>query len=355
MGAEGSSLPSIRALPPVRLTEPWSGALSELPVKGVADGKDPGPRGRAAGRNSVVGIVKETTDLFGQLAGVFRRIPLLDDFLDEVRRRYFSPVVVRRIKDPRNPDLPAALELYEQRIPDTQRFEAEDIVRWLSEDKETDCFLIAKFHKKVCGFCLFHYYPARGLGLFAYMVVAKRPGIPANEVSNALMRRVSRFLNKRGNRLYFKGLVLEVEDPRRLTGEQRRESLARVRRFCTLASLGRFAIRAIDIAYKQPPLTHSETDLHQEELLLLLAAPTNGVKTEIDKSTLVEIVDFIYLALYPEGYSADLEECERYKDKCKNLRDDLVRQVPEKTRLLSLPELAQVCANSTARKAKHER
>lgn len=259
--------------------------------------------------------------------------------MDVARRRYFSQVVVRRIKDAADPDLPSALELYEQRIPDAQRFEAAGIVRRLSEGRASDCFLIAKFRKKVCGFSLFHYYPERGLGLFAYMVVAKRPGIPSNAISQALMSRISYLVKKKKGYRDLEGFVMEVEDPRLHTGKKRLESLARVRRFSMLAAIGGFSVRAVDISYKQPPLGYLDADNHQEELLLLFATATD-TSANLDKRKLAELLEFIYLNVYPDGYSADQEECIHYKEKCARLKDKLMQQLPERARMLSLRELA---------------
>ncbi len=45
------------------------------------------------------------------------------------------PITVQGVKDCRDPEVLAALDLYERRIPAHARFEAPDIVRWLREDQ----------------------------------------------------------------------------------------------------------------------------------------------------------------------------------------------------------------------------
>src|SRR5580693_5291333 len=129
-----------------------------------------------------------------------------------------------------------------KKIPDDQRFEAADIVRWIREDRitrrttpgaPTDWFVVAKIRRRVRGFILLHYYPSTQLALFAYMVVANTPGVPFDAVSATLSSRISSLLRKRKELREYQGFVLEVEDPRRENNKKKQnESLGRVRRFC---------------------------------------------------------------------------------------------------------------------------
>jgi hypothetical protein len=66
--------------------------------------------------------------LVGRLLGVLRKIPFVDDAVDRAQRTLLNPVVVKVVRDADDADLDAALDLYKRRIPDDQRFEAEDIV-----------------------------------------------------------------------------------------------------------------------------------------------------------------------------------------------------------------------------------
>src|SRR5271167_1206948 len=115
------------------------------------------------------GLTKEIAKLGKTVIGALTRVPVVDDFLDRLRRRYLNEIVVRRIRSERDRDLPAALELYERRIPNPQRVESADLMLWLSERRDTDYCLVAKLRKKVCGFSFFHYYPERGIAFFSYM------------------------------------------------------------------------------------------------------------------------------------------------------------------------------------------
>lgn len=139
------------------------------------------------------------TRVFIGSLSILRRIPIVDNLLGELRLTYLNPVVVRRVNS-RSSDLISALDLYSKSLPQTQRFESADIIRWLREDEQQrktgggeasfDCFLVAKFRGKVCGLVLFHYYPKYLFAFFAYMVTGQRPGIPApNAISDSLMKK----------------------------------------------------------------------------------------------------------------------------------------------------------------------
>jgi hypothetical protein len=302
-----------------------------------------------------MGVIKDAYDVGLQIFSSVRntvksvrRIPAVDDFFDRVERRFLNPIVVHRVTDPKDADLFSALELYDQRIPDEQRFESADIIRWLREDREQqrlrpeggprDYFLVAKFRKKVCGFSLFHFYETRSLIFFAYLVAAKGPGTPSR-ISESLISYTTKMLRKKPLK-QCKGFVLELEDPRRGTNRSDvNYSLARIRLFCKLAETCGFTLRAVDVPYLQPPLSHSAQD-GQEQLLLMCAYPgDNGARSSMPKEELNSLLEFIYLELYPEGYSPDEEESEQYRRACAAALERLAAQLPDTVRMLRLSEL----------------
>src|SRR5580658_1332111 len=107
-----------------------------------------------------------------------------------------------------------------------------------------------------------------------------------------------------------------------------------------LASVASFSLRALDIHYKQPSLTHLASDQNQEDLPLLYARP-GTVRAELDKAEISNILDFIYLELYPDGYSDDVEETRIYAAKCAAARADLEQYLPLRARLLGVTELSR--------------
>ncbi len=200
----------------------------------------------------------------GRLLSLLRKIPVVDDLCDRAGRFLLNPVVVRLIRNADDPDLDAALQLYEKKIPEEERFQPSDIVRWIRDDLNTrrnqrdlptDWFLVAKYRRRVCGFILFHYFPRRHMAFVAYMVVLNTPGVPLNAVSSTLCGMVSRLLKTRKELQSCTTLLLEVDDPRTAsTVKKQEECLARVRRFSTLAEMQGLSMRILDIAYKQPKL-----------------------------------------------------------------------------------------------------
>jgi hypothetical protein len=288
--------------------------------------------------------------LVGRLLGVLRKIPVVDDAVDHLMRTLLNPVVIKLVRDADDPDLDAALKLYAKRIPDDQRFEAADVVRWIREDQitrhtspgaPTDWFVIAKMRRRVCGFILLHYYPSTQLAFFAYMVVPNTPGVPFDAVSRTLSSGVSRLLRKRKELRACKGFVLEVEDPRNERSQHKQsECLARVRRFYTLAEMQGLSLRALDIDYKQPRLSIGDANSVERPMLLLSARNRQGAfSADLQRDEVREVLSFIYARVYPEGYSPDPVENQAYREYCTGLRDKEVAALPERVRSLSLTQL----------------
>ncbi len=304
--------------------------------------------------------LQTTFRLVGRLLRLLRKIPLVDDAVDHLQRALLNPIVVKLVRDADDPDLDAALKLYEKRIPDDQRFEAADIVRWIREDRvtrranapaPTDWFVIAKMRRRVCGFILFHYYPSTRLALFAYMAVARTPGVPFDGVSGTLCSKVAQLLRTRKELRGYKGFVLEVEDPRTETTKKKQsECLARVRRFCTLAEMQGFSLRAFDIEYRQPRLSIDDPERLERPMLLLSARDRQGAShAEAQQQEVKEVLSFVYTNVYPEGYSSDLEENQAYREYCSALLDKQIAALPGHVRSLSLGQLAAQTQKKRAR------
>jgi hypothetical protein len=292
----------------------------------------------------------------GRTLSVVRRIPLIDDFCDRVQRFLLNPIVVRLIRKSDDPDLVAALELYEKRIPDEQRFQASDIIRWLNDDRRTrrkskdlptDWFLVAKYRRRVCGFILFHYFPTRQIAFVAYMVVVNTPGVPLNGISSSLCSMVSRLLRTRKELKACRTLLFEVDDPRNENSIKRQdEGLARVRRFCTLAEMQELSVRALDIDYKPPKLSLQDQNDVARPLLLLFASRYGDTRTNhVEQAEAERILSFIYTDLYPEGYSTVPSENEAYRQYCAAVRDQAVRALHHPVKSVSCADLVSQVRN----------
>jgi hypothetical protein len=297
--------------------------------------------------------------LVGRLLGLLRKIPVVDDVVGRAQRTFLNPIVIKLVRDPDDPDLDVALDLYRKRIPDDQQFEPADIVRWIREDQvrrqnniSSDWFLVAKYRRRVSGFLLFHYVRSAELAFFAYMVTANTPGIAVNAVSRALASAVARLLKKRKELRGCRGFALEVEDPRWETGRRRDESLARIRRFCTLAEMQGFSLRAFDTEYKQPKLSLEDLDNTERPLLLLSARTRHTELGSTDhRSEVEEVLRFIYTNIYPEGYSFDQSENLAYRDYCARLLDTETAKLPPEVRSLSCAQLIAQVGKGKQKKA----
>jgi hypothetical protein len=141
----------------------------------------------------VVGWLKDTYEIASNLARILskparavRHIPQIDEFVRAIKGRFLNPIVVYEVTNPDNADLLSAFERFEARIPDQQRVEPADIARWLTEyrknrrnaDATRDCFLVAKYEGRVCGFALFHYFPTRRLVFFFLLRDCKKTRAP---------------------------------------------------------------------------------------------------------------------------------------------------------------------------------
>jgi transcriptional regulator NrdR family protein len=302
------------------------------------------------------------TRALGRLLLLLRRIPLVDDLCDRAERFLFNPVVVRLVRKPDDPDLDAALQLYDKRIPDEHRFQASDIIRWLNDDRRTrrkskdlptDWFLVAKYRRRVCGFMLFHYFPRTQMAFFAYMVIVNTPGIPLNAVSSSLCSMASRLLRTRRELKGCRTLLLEVDDPRTAKSVKRRdECLARVRRFCTLAEMQELSMRALDIEYRPPKISLRDELDPQPPLLLLFASPARQTRNEdVDRAEVERILSFVYMDLYPEGYSTVPSENDAYRQHCGFVRDQALRALRHPVRSLSCADLVSQVRNQRIEKA----
>jgi hypothetical protein len=302
----------------------------------------------------------------GWAASKLRSIPIIDDAVSRLQLGALNPVVVRRVRKTTDPDLHAALELYERRISGQLRFQGSDIIRWLAEDAQTrskderaphDFFLVAKFQRKVRAFVLFHFYPSRKAAFFAYMVVDRNTkGLSTNQLSNTLIARVRQMLARDRRLRSCESLLFEVEDPRKSPRSKQLEDIARIQRFCALAESQEFSLRSYDINYCQPQLSlPNEGDIVDEQPLLLLSARARTGpqdKKEV-RSEVMDMLSFIYCDLYPEGFSPIQEEDDAYRAYCRKIYERAVAELPEKIKIINPAHLTCGRKVRQASKSRH--
>jgi hypothetical protein len=302
----------------------------------------------------VSGFQKDTSLTGDDTPGQYRfTVPRWPTPLESVRRVMVSvpALSVYLVTDCSDPDVRAALELYESRIPDDERFEAPDIVRWLREDQEQrrkgvegprDYFIVAKTASRVCGFTLLHVYPPAGLAFIAYLVAERGIAMDHGHISQRLLEKVARLFQDEECLRACKGFLLEVEDPARgCTQEQQLERLARIRLFCMLAESLGFSLRAVDFDYHQPLLwIPGLEELGTEVPLLLMYAKSSGLAdAHLTRTEVERLLGFVYKWLYPEGFSEINDENDRYRQYLEELYVREAARLPQEVRTLSFREV----------------
>jgi len=288
--------------------------------------------------------------IVGSAVRKLRDVPVIDDWCCRVESGLLNPVVVRQIRNPTDGDLHVALDLYDERIPEDERFPRSDIINWIAENRQLsrhdrisprNYLLVAKFQRKVRAFVLFHFYPARKIAFFAYMVAEKgTKGNNHSKVSARLVDRVASLVKGHPMVRNCEMLIFEVEDPRvSITPAQRRQQLhdiARVQLFCALAAACGCPLIALDFPYLQPQLSIPDGESGAEKPLLLLVAPIDRqhAKGSWEKGEVLRILSFIYEELYPKGFSPVEELTQAYKEYCSGLYRRMERSLADSIKVV---------------------
>jgi len=234
-----------------------------------------------------------------------------------------------------------ALELYNKRIPPNERFVESDIVRWLKEDPKgkRDFFFIARIFDQVVGFTLIHYYKEFNFAFIAYLVSKKGVSFKNQNLTFAIFKEVTRYINKFGLKKS-KALLFEVADPRHESSDIKyKNSVARIRHFTTIAEQTGFHVRAINIDYKQPHLYIPDKNEVGKEHSMLIMYAVKIMPEFLLKDDVENILNFIYNRLYPESFSEIQEEINLYKRYTNILFISQVSNLPEHINFLSLNQI----------------
>jgi hypothetical protein len=234
-------------------------------------------------------------------------------------------MILELVTDPESPDIVAALELYDDRIPESARFESPDVVRWLREGcgqpgtrgpKRQHYFLVTKRDDGVVsGFVLIHYFDTQQLAFVAYLVAAPdATALGGMSVSLALIGAIAELLKPGQPLEQCKALLFEVDRPSADASQAEwLERLGRIKHFCTLAEARGIGIRAVDIDYIQPTLDLARPTDGVPMVLMYGFPPSVQRPNCLKGADLQTILTFIYTELYPAGYSADDEDNRQYK------------------------------------------
>lgn len=280
------------------------------------------------------------TAIIGAMAALLAAVlPKVLEWIRERRREARQrSVAVKRIQDPADPDVFRALQLYERRIPPTERDDLDDIVRWLQEiQAETkrgvcklkDYFLVAHAGEDLAGFAYVQFYPTASLGFFSYLAVDDSvPEARYCRVSTELVRHVCELLTRTGR---CRGVVLEVEEPEAIRGPRARQAAARIRLFKALARMGGCALKSVRIPYVQPRLAISKESGGSEKRLRLMYTPFRPTHEprRLHKRDVEDLLDFLASGIYGDHFEHRKDLDAVYRDYLQEWKARLLQSVPE--------------------------
>jgi predicted phosphodiesterase len=307
------------------------------------------------------GFLKDTVTTGDTTPGYHRfRLPrkLGSRARGEARQRA-TRIIAERVRDHRSLDVLAAIEIYAARIPLSEQV-APDFIRWLREDEERvanghlsrDFLFVAKLRDEVCGLALLHSNPERKLAFIAYLVAIQGVKDEQRTISAVLLEEVAKLFAQGGALTDYRGILLEVEDPRTAASPSpQHERLARIRLFCTLATREGFVLRALDFSYLQPVLYVPKLGEQGREipLVLMFAQPRQTrIERYLDREKVRELLDFMYMWLYPEGFSESEEATAEYRRYVDQLHSRVSEALPEKVPAVDIGEIQSWCGDRFA-------
>jgi len=261
----------------------------------------------------------------------------------------YTDLKVYNVTDYGDPEVLEALDLYNERISENERFGSEDIIRWLREDQEKidrnisrDYFFVAKMLNVVCGFTLLHYSHKENLAFIAYLVSKPGTQMKGESITTLLFKEVAKLFHEEDELNFCKAFLLEVDNPLvAKTSEEYKNDIVRIRFFCMVAQQRGFNLRALNFDYKQPLLFIPKTGQHGTEMSLLLMYAAKTVPEFLSNQEVADILNFVYNWLYLESFSEVSEENEQYKRYLADLYLEQKQLIPDKTKLLNVHQIIE--------------
>jgi len=238
-----------------------------------------------------------------------------------------------------------AIALYEKRIPLEERYDPERMVdlirRHLSDEfgKSWILHLLVATYSERCVGMLSSYEDTENNFVFVGFMAARNPRVPGRNPPN-ISRHLAERLMQEHHRL---GLdkpprfLFEVDDPALARdGKERRRRLGRLKVFDRLAPFEGVHFRALDLRYLMPALEPPFTS-GEKQLLLCYAAP--GLGAALTKSEAVEVLTWMYTEVYGGRIFEDLATRAEFRKRNQALLDSVIRDLPERVRLLRYSEI----------------
>lgn len=263
-------------------------------------------------------------------------------FVGWIRRKRKRPhsIEIKHIRNVDDPDLTAALALYDERIEDTnQKDGQDDIVRWLKESKSKgerarlrEDFLVATRDGRVVGGLYAQYYSNWRLLFVSYLFVRK--GVAKDLEGTIAFHLVKYLRNLMGRKMKkCQGVLFEVE-PKEDDRKGRANKNGRINLFRSMANQLGLKARQLEVNYLQPKLSLWDGTSEERRLVLLYVRLKEFPLTEwVPRDEVKRILSFVYEDLYGDCYMDSERKNQEYRDYLRNLYSKVTKDLPEQVPL----------------------
>jgi hypothetical protein len=250
-------------------------------------------------------------------------------------------LMVRRVIDPDDPDLPAAYDIYSDGITnESERDSFPEIQRWLFEAKRArasgkakldEYLLIAKVGSKVAAFFYGQYYESHRMFLIGYSVIDRKSKDARRATSMGLITFM--FDALKGDHPACQGIVFELalEPGRNVKARIGKEELFAVHAR-TAAGL---VLKRLDVEYFQPKLSLWDPELTEERQHLIYGRLSGEpLGASIPKPEAAHILDAVYNCWYGDYYEDDPVKDREYRSYVRGMCERTVSDLPDPVPLL---------------------
>lgn len=249
-------------------------------------------------------------------------------------------IIIKRIVDHNDPDLPPTLALYARTIPENEREPEGEIVRYLAESPAMarrvenpleELLVVAKVGKTVVAYLYGTYYLQRGYLFINYLGIDPALALTRDYAVASIMYGMRHLF--RQELQHCRGILYEIDRPGDdLTPTQNRERRARRRLFRRYAR--EFGVDAylLPFDFVQPILSLREGEHYEEEHLSLILVPiAPGIVTHdrVRKETMADILRLVYLDWYGDIYESVVEHRDKYRLYLQSLVTGYVEELPD--------------------------
>lgn len=221
---------------------------------------------------------------------------------------YKDLIYVKEIKKATDRDIESFKDLYNSRIKEGMRIEAEEILEFVDRQQNDNVehhLFICKHNKKVVGFIKFMVSKLRKSIFIAYIAIDKDDKV-AKEC--AVKKMINKVLKKYFNPQNAHLIITEIEQ-----GPKGKYLTAFAKIIARYASDYKHDTYYVDAPYIQPKMPGEENQITQEDFMSLIYIPYYKVGNDvISKKEFIDIIEFIYYDIYGPSCNEVMCDCNKY-------------------------------------------